>query len=280
MSERIKIDPLIAQTVENIKSKLGEELDHITVDRCVLGLFFSGMKLSCGTGGLCYTPLKEIPEAVCCPSSAREMPIAGRITGKPVTYYLEDLASPFPLRRMLGIAALNALSEYCWQKFGFAGYQIERNVDAFDVITVPPKGQYTVVVGALVPILRKLLKEDADFSVLEMDKATLKGKELDHYLPAGAAPEIIPKADLLVITGVTIFNNTLADLLKYAKEGAQILVTGPTASMLPEAFFERGVTMMGGVLVTKPDETLDLLSEGGSGYHIFGKCAERIVIRR
>lgn len=279
MSERIKIDPLIARTIENVKAKLGEELNEITVERCVLGLFFSGMKLSCGTGGLCYTPLKEIPEAVCCPSSAREMPIAGRITGRPVTNYLEDLASPFPLRRMLGIAALNALSEYCWQKFGFDGYKIERGVDAFDVVDLPQKGKYTVVVGALVPILRKLIKEEADFSVLEMDRATLKGKELDHYLPAEAAPDVIPKADLLVITGVTIFNNTLSDLLKYAKKGAQILVTGPTASMLPEAFFEAGVTMMGGVLVTKPDETLDLLSEGGSGYHIFGKCAERIVIK-
>lgn len=280
MSERIQVDSLIAKTVENVKEKLGQELNEITVERCAIGLFFSGMKLSCGTGGLCYTPLKEIPGAVCCPSSAREMPIAGRIVGKPVTNYLEDLASPFPLRRMLGIAALNALSEYCWKKFGFDGYQIERGVDAFDVVTLPPKGQYTVVVGALVPILRKLIKEDADFSVLEMDRTTLKGKELEHYLPAEAAPEVVPKADLLVITGVTIFNNTLSDLLKYAKKGAQILVTGPTASMLPEAFFERGVTMMGGVLVTKPDETLDLISEGGSGYHIFGKCAERIVIRR
>ena len=62
------------------------------------------------------------------------------------------------------------------------------------------------------------------------------------------------------------------------KPGADILVTGPTAGMIPDAFFKRGVTVMGGILVTKPDELLDIISEGGSGYHFFGKSAERIVI--
>ena len=65
-----------------------------------------------------------------------------------------------------------------------------------------------------------------------------------------------------------------------AKEGAEVLVTGPTAGMLPDAFFKRGVTMIGGILVTKPDELLNIISEGGSGYHFFGKYAERIVVRK
>ena len=62
------------------------------------------------------------------------------------------------------------------------------------------------------------------------------------------------------------------------QESADILVTGPTAGMIPDAFFKRCVTVMGGIFVTKPDELLDVISEGGSGYHFFGKSAERIVI--
>lgn len=62
------------------------------------------------------------------------------------------------------------------------------------------------------------------------------------------------------------------------QESADILVTGPTAGMIPDVFFKRGVTVMGGILVTKPDELLDVISEGGSGYHFFGKSAERTVI--
>ena len=62
------------------------------------------------------------------------------------------------------------------------------------------------------------------------------------------------------------------------QESADILVTGPTAGMIPDAFFKRCVTVMGGIFVTKPDELLDVISEGSSGYHFFGKSAERTVI--
>lgn len=50
--------------------------------------------------------------------------------------------------------------------------------------------------------------------------------------------------------------------------------------MLPEAFFARGVIMLGGIQVTKPDELLNIISEGGSGYHFFGRYAERTVISK
>ena len=58
--------------------------------------------------------------------------------------------------------------------------------------------------------------------------------------------------------------------MENAKPGAQIVVVGPTVSMLPDAFFSRGITSLGGITVTKPDELLDILSEAGSGYHFMG----------
>ena len=81
------------------------DLDSITVERAVFGLFFSGVKLSTGQGGLCFTPVKEIPEAVCCPSSAKAMPFSGKLKGRGVRAYLEDIFSENILRRTLGIAA-------------------------------------------------------------------------------------------------------------------------------------------------------------------------------
>ena len=136
------------------------------------------------------------------------------------------------------------------------------------------------MVGALVPILKKLKQGGADYKVLEMDARALKGEELAHYAPATDAPLYVPDADLLTITGVTILNNTLPGLLEMAKKGAEIIVIGPTASMLPDAFFKRGVTALGGIIVTKADELLDIISEGGSGYHFFGKSAERTIIQK
>ena len=269
---------LLQESADILKEYFGERLDKMVVERAVFGLFFSGVKLSTGHGGLCFTPVKEIPEAVCCPSSAKAMPLSGKLSGRSVKSYLDDLSHENILRKTLAIATLNALSACYWEGNKNLEYKIEIDVDSFDVMEVP-KGKKSVVIGALVPMLKKLLAADADFKVLEMDSRTLKGKELEHFAPSKDANVYIPDSDLDVITGVTILNDTLPDLLAMCKPGADILVTGPTAGMIPDAFFKRGVTIMGGILVTKPDELLDVISEGGSGYHFFGKSAERIVIR-
>ncbi|MDD2473862.1 MAG: DUF364 domain-containing protein [Methanoculleus sp.] len=85
---------------------------------------------------------------------------------------------------------------------------------------------------------------------------------------------------MLVITGTTLITNTLEPLLSLARPGASIVVVGPTASMLPDAFFRRGVTILGGDSVTSPNDLLDMIAEGGSGYHFFGKSAEKTIVRR
>lgn len=255
------------------------DLDSITVERAVFGLFFSGVKLSTGHGGLCFTPVKEIPEAVCCPSSAKAMPFSGKLRGRGARAYLEDIFSENILRRTLGIATLNALSTLVWDKTEHPEYELLLGADAFDEIDVK-KYRKSVVVGALVPIIRKLMQENADFHILEKDSRTLKEREMPYYLPPERAGECVPEADLLVITGVTILNDTLPGILAMAKKDAEILVVGPTASMLPDCLFSKGVTMLGGIQVTKADALLDIISEGGSGYHFFGKYAERTVLRR
>ena len=270
---------LLEETSKTIREYFGKRLDEITVERAVFGLFFSGVKLSTGHGGLCFTPVKEIPEAVCCPSSARAMPLSGKLKGRSVKSYLDDLSHANILRKTLAIAALNALSVCFWNENKDLGYKIEIGVDAFDVMEIP-KGKKSVVVGALVPMLKKLIAAGEDFKVLEMDSRTLKGKELEHYAPPSDAHLYLPYSDLNIITGVTILNDSLPELLSLCKTEAQTLVTGPTAGMIPDAFFKKGVTVMGGILVTKPDELLDIISEGGSGYHFFGKSAERVVIYR
>lgn len=268
---------LLQESADILKEYFGERLDKMVVERAVFGLFFSGVKLSTGHGGLCFTPVKEIPEAVCCPSSAKAMPLSGKLGGRSVKSYLDDLSHTNILRKTLAIATLNALSACYWEENKNLEYKIELDVDSFDVMEIS-QGKKSVVIGALVPMLKKLLAAEADFKVLEIDSRTLKGKELEHFAPAKDAALYLPDSDLDVITGVTILNDTLPDLLAMCKPGADILVTGPTAGMIPDAFFKRGVTVMGGILVTKPDELLDVISEGGSGYHFFGKSAERIVI--
>ena len=268
---------ILRESIDKVREVMGSQLDRMTVEKAVFGLFFSGVKLSDGHGGLCFTPVKEIPEAVCCPSSARAMPLSGRLSGRSVQSYLDDIFCDNILRKTLGIAALNALSAACWARMPEKPYTLKLGRDAFDDLEIRPE-EKAVVVGALVPMIKKLKQAKADFHILEMDPSTLKADEMPFYAHSSRAAEFVPDADVLVITGVTVLNDTLPGLLEMAKPGAQIIVTGPTASMMPDAFFKRGVTSLGGIAVTKPDQLLDIIAEGGSGYHFFGKYAERLVI--
>lgn len=79
-------------------------------------------------------------------------------------------------------------------------------------------------------------------------------------------------------TGTKLINGTLEGILELTRPDAQVVVLGPTASLLPHAFFKRGVDILGGDTVTNPDKMLDVLAEGGSGYHLYGKTTEKVVI--
>lgn len=90
----------------------------------------------------------------------------------------------------------------------------------------------------------------------------------------------MPLADVLVITGTTLVNDTLGELVALARPSARIVVVGPTVTMIPDAFFERGCHILGGVRVTQPDAFLDIIAEGGSGYHFLGKSTVKVTLRR
>jgi hypothetical protein len=68
--------------------------------------------------------------------------------------------------------------------------------------------------------------------------------------------------------------------LKVVRKDAEIAVVELTASMLPDALFVHDVCLVRGVWVKKPDELLDVLAAGGSGYHFFDNIAPRFVIKK
>ena len=92
---------------------------------------------------------------------------------------------------------------------------------------------------------------------------------MKHFMPAGRSAETIAGADVLIVTVVTRVNHSLEEILKIARPGAEVTVVGRTATLLPYELFERGVRVVGGVWVKKPDGygkavlQIDLLSSTG-----------------
>lgn len=269
---------LLRELHAEVLQRLGDDAARLRIERAVLGIFFTGVKLDNGCGGLCATPVKSVPEAVCCPSSARAMPVPGKIRGRLASELLEDLYRKQDLRRALAIAVLNALVETLWQRDGVPPGTLEGDGDAFDAIGLAP-GEQVALVGAFPPYMRYLRKHQQPFHVLEMDPATLKPDELPYFKPAECAPQVIPQADVLVTTGTTLLNGSLDGLLQLLRPDARAAIIGPTATLIPGPYARRRVQIVGGTRVRAIDELLDLLAEGGSGYHFFGKTVERVTLR-
>jgi hypothetical protein len=54
---------ILAETIEAIQDIAAKEIATVFIERAVVGLFFTGVKLSTGHVGACATPIKTTPPA-------------------------------------------------------------------------------------------------------------------------------------------------------------------------------------------------------------------------
>ncbi len=265
---------VLDETLEILKTLYGKELDITRIEKIVFGIFFTGVKLSDGSGGVAYTPTADMHSATCCPTMAAERPAPVLLKGMTVSNALSQ-ARESALGNVVQLVIMNALSS----RFVTSDrYHIVYDTDSIDLIDLKRAGRIGMV-GAFIPFL-KVLKSipGINLTVVEQKKETLKADEMCFYVPAEQAKQVLPCCDTVIITGASIANNTIEDLLSLTRPGANVLVTGPTASILPDALFARNATMVSGVKVTDPDLTIDLLSEGVGAYHLFNRCVRKINI--
>jgi uncharacterized protein (DUF4213/DUF364 family) len=118
------------------------------------------------------------------------------------------------------------------------------------------------------------------FTVLELEPRTLTADEMSHYRPASQAAEVIPGADVLIVTGSAAVNDTIDDILAEASADSRIAVVGPSVPLLPDPLAGRGVDLLATLRVTDADRFLDVLAEGGGPQGTYQGSAELVVLRR
>ena len=82
-------------------------------------------------------------------------------------------------------------------------------------------------------------------------------------VPETAAPEILPQADVVAITGLTLINHALDGLLKLCPAHAVVLVLGPSTPLSP-ILFEHGVHILCGSVVTAVEPVLKAIQQGAN----------------
>jgi uncharacterized protein (DUF4213/DUF364 family) len=80
--------------------------------------------------------------------------------------------------------------------------------------------------------------------------------------PTAAATDLVPQADVLAITSMTLLNDTLDGLLALRRPDTRVLLLGPSTPLHP-ILFEYGVEMLSGAMVTDIPPVLHVIREGG-----------------
>lgn len=174
----------------------------------------------------------------------------------------------------LKIAVLNAVSS---GMINSGKYSIIENRDPADLIDINDKQTITLV-GAFQSYIKKFSQTAGKLFVLELNENAFKDEDRKYFVPASEFSRIIPMSDVVIITGQTLVNGTIDELLNFVKKESTVIVTGPSGSILPDVLFRNGVDIIGALRITKPELVFDVVSQGGLGYHLFRYCAQKICI--
>jgi uncharacterized protein (DUF4213/DUF364 family) len=256
---------VVDETVELICELYGKRLQEITIERLVAGIFFTGVKLSNGLGGISYTPTESIHQEGGCirVGHASQKSLLFRGTSALDILSSRDVGM---LLHTVRIVVLNALSALFLVK---DIYQIVEDRDALDLIDLGAVRKVAMV-GAIPPFLERLKTiKDLQLHVIEKKIESFQGDDIRFYVPASEAAGLLPLCDTIIITGAAFANGTMESLLGYTGKAQNVIVAGPTAGFIPDALFARGVDIVSTVLVTEPDKALDMLAEGKGAYQLF-----------
>ena len=136
---------------------------------------------------------------------------------------------------------------------------VERN--AADLILEKGSDKRVVIIGHF-PFIPKVRKAAKDLWVIE------KNPQKDDF-PESQTSRLIPRADVLAITGTAFTNHTMDDLLKLRNPKAFVVVLGGTTPMAP-ILFDYGIHAISGTKVVDPLLALQCISQGASFRQIKG----------
>lgn len=173
-------------------------------------------------------------------------------------------------------AVLNALS---LKVISSGNYKVIEDCDPIRLIDLSASKTITIV-GAFHSYIRKIAPTKNKLIVLELNENFLPAGFKKYFMPAGDYKMAFSDSDIVIITGQTLVNQTIDDLLANILPGSQVIVCGPSGNIIPDILFESKVSIIGAVKITEPDVLFDLVGEGGTVFHLFEYCAKKICILR
>jgi uncharacterized protein len=129
------------------------------------------------------------------------------------------------------------------------------DINAEDVIARYGAGKSVVLIGSF-PFIPRVKDKVGKLTILEKNPH-------DGEVPAEMASKVLPQAEVVAITSMTLVNHSFEDVFALCAPDAVKLLLGPTTPMHIAAF-DYGVSLLSGSVITNPDAVLRCLEQGAN----------------
>lgn len=191
---------------------------------------------------------------------AGPVPAAGSLAGKPAREIARLALNGGGPGASLGMAAINS---------ALPPADCEE-INAETLLTEQAAGKRVAVIGHF-PFTDRLRAAAREAWVFELEPKDSRD------LPPERMAELLPRADAVALTALTLLNGTFGEIMKLCRPGAFKLVLGPSAP-LSAVLFRYGVDAVGGTRVADIPALLKALGEGANFRGLPGK--KMIVLRK
>lgn len=188
---------------------------------------------------------------------------AGYLHMLPARELAQLARSEHPIQAGVGVAAINALLS--------PEPELWHDMNAEEVITDQGADKTVALIGSF-PFVPRLRSRVGRLFVLELQPK-------DDELPAEAAPDIVPQADIVAITSMTLVNHSLENLLELCHPQATVLLLGPSTPLSP-MLFEHNIDVLSGAVVTDTDRVLVAIKQGANFRQVHRAGVRLVTMRR
>ena len=178
---------------------------------------------------------------------------AGHLHQKSARELAELARSSELLEASIGVAAINSLLE--------VQESAARQINASEVLVSRGRGKNVALIGhfSFIPELR-----EAAGQLWVIEQQPQEGE-----YPAQSAVDLLPKADVVAITGSTLANHTLDGLLSLCDPKASVMILGPSTP-LSAVLFNHGADIISGTRVQDEAAVLRTVGQGASFRQVEG----------
>lgn len=204
--------------------------------------------LVCSRGcGLAATQLSSKPHGE---DAIRD---AGQLHLKSVKELAIYALSDNPLEASIGLAAINSMIN--------VDHTFLKPLDAVDLAIKLATGKRVIFVGHF-PFIPKIRTVANDCKVIELNPNE------GEFGPA-CAGDLLPKAEVVVITAATLITHALEVYLAFCNPKATVMLSGPSTPLSPQ-MFEHPIDILSGIIVEDEEKVIQAVSQGANIKQMWG----------